>query len=84
MTQKQVIYWLNQEDQAEEGIRKESSSSSSSSSSSLGSTALSQALASSTIFFHLSLQRLPNWSPLEVQSDRISGGFSTFSFLQGS
>jgi hypothetical protein len=24
-----------------------------------------------------------NWSPLEVQSGRISGGFSTFSFLQG-
>jgi hypothetical protein len=29
------------------------------------------------------LQRQPNWSPLEVQSGRISGGFSTFSFLQG-
>jgi hypothetical protein len=29
------------------------------------------------------LQRQPNWSLLEVQSGRISGGFPTFSFLQG-
>jgi hypothetical protein len=49
--------------------------------SSLGPTSFSQALASSTIFFHLSLSNAnPTGHPRKFNPAEFPGGFSTFCF----